>query len=191
MFLLLKHASATSQVTLVTCSGAFTKPPLRKVYFSLVKPSLFGANVSKTPVPQVAAFTTTPPPAGPWGEPSRYLLVMFSFFFRILSQCHEFFCTSCSSWGPFSRSFSSLWLFSVFFSVFELPRAPPDPKKPLKSLYSRRFSRFRQNEQSSVLRPLWAPSGVTFGPFLDAVGLPEALWADPGRPKGRQSPEKN
>ena len=36
-----------------------------------------------------------------------------------------------------------------------------------------------------------APSGVTFGPFLDAVGLPGALWAGPGRLKGRQSLEQN
>ena len=35
-----------------------------------------------------------------------------------------------------------------------------------------------------------APSGVTFGLVLAAVGLPGALWAGPGRPKGRQSPEK-
>ena len=50
----------------------------------------------------------------------------------------------------------------------------------------------------------WHPSGLCevpgsfqdrflslfFGLFLDAAGPPGALLADPGRPKGRQSPEK-
>ena len=51
-FHLLKPASANSQVTLVTCSGACKTTRFRKVWFYLVKRPLLGANVSKTPLPE-------------------------------------------------------------------------------------------------------------------------------------------
>ena len=70
MFLLLKPASANSQVTLVTCSGAFINTRFRKVWFYLVKRLLLLANVSKTPVPQPPPLPQTATPRGPWAEPS-------------------------------------------------------------------------------------------------------------------------
>ena len=63
-FHLLKPASANSQVTLVTCSGAFKNPRFRKVWFYLVKRPLLGANVSKTPVPQPPRPCRSLPPRG-------------------------------------------------------------------------------------------------------------------------------
>ena len=55
MFHLLKLASANSQVTLVTSSGAFKNLSFRKVWFYLVKPLLLGANVCKTLAPREGA----------------------------------------------------------------------------------------------------------------------------------------
>ena len=94
MFLLLKHASATSQVTLVTCSGAFTQQTLRNLHFSFVKPLLFEGNVFKTPVPQVAPFTVTLCLLDPGGDPSGYLFAMFSFFFASFHNVTGFFASS-------------------------------------------------------------------------------------------------
>ena len=81
--------------------------------------------------------------------------------------------------------------FSIFVLIWSAPGNPPDPKKPLKSLYCRRFSKFRQNQKSWLLGPLWSPSGVTFGAFLVAVGFPGALWAGPGRPKDAKVRKKS
>ena len=101
MFPLLKLASANSQVTLVTSSGAFKNLSFRKVWFYLVKPILSGANVCKTLRRGGAALAAASHPGGTLAE--------------ALWQRFRTFCTFWKLWRAFSRNFGR---FGRFFSVF-------------------------------------------------------------------------
>ena len=101
MFPLLKLASANSQVTLVTSSGAFKNLSFRKVWFYLVKHLLLGANVCKTLRPGGCALAGTLPPGGT-------LAGAFCVLFRT-------FCTFSALWRVFSRNFGR---FGRSFFVF-------------------------------------------------------------------------
>ena len=101
MFPLLKLASANSQVTLVTSSGAFKNLSFRKVWFYLVKPLLLGANVCKTLRP---ASLPTHRPLDLGGT----LAEAFCALFRT-------FCNFWAPWRAFSRNFGR---FGRCFFVF-------------------------------------------------------------------------
>ena len=86
-FHLLKPASANSQVTLVTSSGAFKNPIFRKVWFYLIKRLVLEANVFKTLRTASAAHAAGSALAGPWREPSG----TFSYFLHFLGTQARFF----------------------------------------------------------------------------------------------------
>ena len=90
MFPLLKLASANSQVTLVTSSGAFKNLSFRKVWFYLVKPLLSEANVYKTlrlaSSPLAARWTL----GGRTGDPGGSLLRTFAYFLYFLGNLASF-----------------------------------------------------------------------------------------------------
>ena len=110
MFHLLKPASANSQVTLVTCSGAFTNTRFRKVWFYPLKHLLLLANVSKTPPPEGAALAAGCHPAGTLGGAFRAVL-------RICCSLGAFFSTRCAS----PRVFFVVFLPDADFASFFLP----------------------------------------------------------------------
>ena len=98
MFPLLKLASANSQVTLVTSSGAFKNLSFRKVWFYLVKPLLLGANVCKTLRP-----ASCPPDRSL--RPGRTLAGAFCVLFRTFCTFGALWCVFSSNFGRFGRSF--------------------------------------------------------------------------------------
>ena len=183
-FHLLKPASANSQVTLVTCSGAFINTRFRKVWFYSLKHLLLLANVSKTPVPQPPTLAAGCHPAGTLGGAFRAVL-------RICCSLGAFFSTRCASPRVFLSFFSPTPTLPRFFYLSGGPGTPPDTKKPSKSLYCRRFSRVRRIRESALPRPLWGAIGITFGIILGVVGLLGALLVPPLKPNGCQHRQKS
>ena len=120
MFPLLKLASANSQVTLVTSSGAFKNLSFRKVWFYLVKPLLLGANVCKTLRPGGAAPTAASALGGPWREALWQLFRTFCIFihpgvlFRVI----------LDALGDVFSFLFSIWRFTWFFFAFWTSRGP-------------------------------------------------------------------
>ena len=84
MFPLLKLASANSQVTLVTSSGAFKNLSFRKVWFYQVKPLLLGANVCKTLRPARCRPHRPLDLGGTLAEAFCALFRTFCAFFRVI-----------------------------------------------------------------------------------------------------------
>ena len=103
MFHLLMLASANSQVTLVTSSGAFKNLSFRKVWFYLVKPLLLGANVCKTLRPGGCALAADCPPGG----------TLAGAFWQLFHT----FCILGAPWRVVSRNFGR---FGRCFFVFVL-----------------------------------------------------------------------
>ena len=125
MFLLLKPASANSQVTLVTCSGAFINTRFRKVWFYPIKHLLLLANVSKTLVPEGPCPCRPLPHGGSLGG-------AFQAVFSTCCSPGAFFCPS----GASPRAFFVVFLldvdFTLFFFEFGRSRDPSGHQKPFK-----------------------------------------------------------
>ena len=120
-FHLLKPASANSQVTLVTSSGAFKNLNFRKVWFYLVKPLLSGANVCKTLRPASSPLAGTPPLGGPWRESSSNFFVLFALF----GHPGTFGRVILDALGDVLSFLFSILRFRLFFLLFEPLRDPP------------------------------------------------------------------
>ena len=125
MFLLLKPASANSQVTLVTCSGAFINTRFRKVWFYRVKHLLLLANVSKTPPPQPPALAAGCHPAGTLGGAFWAVLSTFG-------SPGAFFCPICASPRAFFVVFLPDVDFTSFFFEFGRSGGPSGHQKTTK-----------------------------------------------------------
>ena len=128
MFPLLKPASANSQVTLVTSSGAFKNLSFRKVWFYLVKPLLSAANVCKTLRPGGCALAARWTLGGPWRKPSAHFFVLFALFgypgvlFRVI----------LDALGDVFSFLFSIWRFTWFFLLFGPLGDPPGHQKTMK-----------------------------------------------------------
>ena len=174
MFHLLKLASANSQVTLVTSSGAFKNLSFRKVWFYLVKPLLLGANVCKTLRPARCR------PHRPL-DPGRTLAGAFCALFRT-------FCTFWAPWRVFSRNLDalvevfsfllSILRFSWFFLLFGPLRDPPGHQKTMKIIVLSlkiNVSLISKNVvPGTTFGAIWAHFWVPFGRFWP----PSSVWQD-------------
>ena len=113
MFPLLKPASANSQVTLVTSSGAFKNLSFRNVWFYLVKPLLLGANVCKTLRP-----ARCPPHRSlrPGRTLAGGLVRTLSYFLHFLGTLARFFASFWTLLAIFFRFCSPSCVLGVFFA---------------------------------------------------------------------------
>ena len=187
MFPLLKLASANSQVTLVTSSGAFKNLSFRKVWFYLVKPLLLGANVCKTLRPARC------PPCRPL-DPGGTLAGVFCALFRT-------FCTFWTPWRTFSHNFGRFGrcffvfvlhlAFYVVFFAFWTSRGPSRTPKNHENhdtvIKNQGFANFKK----IALRDcFWHSSGPLWVPFWSPLRSLGLLLALPGRPKRSKSRKK-
>ena len=128
MFPLLKLASANSQVTLVTSSGAFENLSFRKVWFYLVKPILLRANVCKTLRPGGAALAAVWTPGGTLAEALWQLFRTFC----ILIHPGVLFRVILDALGDVFSFLFSILRFTLFFFIFGPLRGPPGHQKTMK-----------------------------------------------------------
>ncbi len=86
---------------------------------------------------------------------------------------------------------ASTGFFRCFAVALGRSGAALDLKNLGKTLYFQRFSTFPHIDQNTTSGILRAPSGITFGLILGALGRLGALWDDTWRPEGRQKSPQN